>query len=66
MVNWIAKDTDGQMLEIKTNGACLVVDSKMSSKRIELTIDQYHESITMMLDDEAIKALIEHLQRQVQ
>jgi hypothetical protein len=55
------------MLEIKTNRKTLLVDSKVNSNWIELNIDDRADNcISIMLNDEEIKALIEHLQRQIQ
>ena len=67
MIEWISKDTEMQMLEIKTNRKTLLVDSKVNSNWIELNIDDRADNcISIMLNDEEIKALIEHLQRQIQ
>jgi hypothetical protein len=66
MIEWISKDTEMQMLEIKTNRKTLLVDSKINSNWIELSISDRGDDVSIMLNDEEIKVLIEHLQRQIQ
>lgn len=59
------KDTKYQSIEFNSNRGQLTVESKDNNNTVEFELHEYGERIRITLDQEEIKELINHLQKQL-